>query len=100
MGIGDRIRSGIDTLSRKANLAIDEGRLRMELLRVKRRRDNAARDLGYVVYRQSQGTAPAEGEADALTKRIADADAAMAKIEDDLRNLQQEGGQGGSAGRP
>ena len=100
MGIGDRIRNGIDTLSRKAILAIDEGRLRVELLKVKRRRDSAARDLGYVAYRQSLGTAPAEGEADGLTKRIADADAAMAKIEDDLRKLQQGGSGSGSASQP
>lgn len=100
MGIGEKIRSGIDTLSRKANHALDEGRLRMELLRVKRRRDNAARDLGYVVYRQSKGTQPAEGEVDALTKRMTDADDALAKVEDDLRKLQQESGQTGSAGQP
>jgi hypothetical protein len=89
MRLGDRIKTGIETLSRKANLALDEGRLRMDLLKVRRRRDNAARDLGYVVYRQSRGAPPAEGEVDALTKKMADADADMARIEDQLRKLQQ-----------
>jgi hypothetical protein len=81
MGLFDRISTGINRLADRTNQALDEGRLRLDLLRVRRRRDNLARDLGYLAYRQAKGTAPADGEADALIRRIEDCDAEIVKLD-------------------
>jgi hypothetical protein len=89
MGLIDRLSTGIENLGRKANQALDEGKLRMDLLRVRRRRDNAARDLGYVVYRQSRGTAAAEGEVDFWVRKIGEAEEEVARLEEALRKLQE-----------
>ncbi len=89
MGLMDRISAGVEALGRKANQALDEGRLRMELLRVRRRRDNAARELGYVAYRQARGTPPSDGEVEFLVRKIGDAEAEVARLEEQLKALNQ-----------
>jgi hypothetical protein len=88
MSLFDRVAAGLDQIGRKANQALDEGKLRMELMGARRRKDVAARDLGYVVYAQSKGTAPAEGQVDGLTRRIADADAEVEQIEARIKEVR------------
>ncbi|MBI1723350.1 MAG: hypothetical protein HYR48_05520 [Gemmatimonadetes bacterium] len=88
MSLMDRITAGLDQIGRKANQALDEGKLRMDLLRVRRRKDNAARDLGYLTYRQSKGAVPAEGEAEGLLRRIAEAEAEIERLEARVREVR------------
>lgn len=92
MGLIDRISTGINRLADRTNQALDEGRLRLELMRVRRRRDNLARDLGYITFRQAKGTPPADGEVDALVRRIEDCDADVAKVEQQLRQVRETDG--------
>jgi hypothetical protein len=80
MSLMDRIAGGLETLGKKANQALDEGKLRMDLLRVRRRMDGAARDLGYVTYRQAKGQGAPEGEIESLTRRIAEGEAEVARV--------------------
>jgi hypothetical protein len=56
----DRLNRELEAFGRKAQAAIDEGKLQIEVLRLKRQRDHAARDLGMLVYRRDRG-----GEVDA-----------------------------------
>ena len=95
MSLIDRFAAGLETLGKKANLAFDEGKLRVELARVRRRMDNAARDLGYLTYRQGKGIVAPPADVEALTRRIADAEAAVARVEAELEQLKQ--GSGGAA---
>ena len=95
MSLIDRFAAGLETLGKKANQAFDEGKLRVELARVRRRMDNAARDLGYVTYRQGKGTVASPAEVETLTRRIADAEAAVARVESEIERLKQ--GPGGAA---
>ncbi len=81
MSLMDRVAAGLETLGKRANQALDEGKLRVDLLRARRRMDAAARDLGYVTYRQAKGQAAPEGEVAALTRRIADAEADVERIQ-------------------
>ena len=81
MSLMDRVAAGLETLGRKANQALDEGKLRVDLLRARRRMDGAARDLGYVTYRQAKGQNAPEGEVESLTRRIAEAEAEAARIQ-------------------
>jgi len=81
MSLIDRVAAGLETLGKRANQALDEGRLRMDLLRARRRMDGAARDLGYVTYRQAKGKSAPEGEIESLTGRIAEAEAEVERIQ-------------------
>jgi len=90
MKLIDRVAAGLETLGRKANQALDEGKLRVELMKVRRRMDNAARDLGYITYRQGKGTAPTPDDVAALTKRIADAEEAAARLDAELAKLREK----------
>ena len=91
MSLFDRFAAGLETLGKKANQALDEGKLRVELVRVRRRMDNAARDLGYLTYRQAKGTPAAPDAVEALTRRIAEAEAAAASIEAEIEKVKQSG---------
>ncbi len=42
----DRLNQELEEFGKKAQAALDEGKLQIELLRYRRKQDNAARDLG------------------------------------------------------
>ena len=88
MNLMDRFAAGLETLGKKANRAFDEGKLRVDLMRVRRRTDAAARDLGYVTYRQAGGQSAPEGEVEALTRRIADGEAEAKRIQEEIDKLR------------
>ena len=91
MSLFDRFTAGLETLGKKANQALDEGKLRVELSRVRRRMDAAARDLGYLTYRQAKGTAAAPGDVEALTRRIAEGEEAASRLEAQIAQVKQRG---------
>lgn len=88
MSLIDRISTGLEKLGRRTTQAIEEGKLRMDLMRVRRRKDAAARDLGYLTYQQSKGAVPAEGEAERLHRRIGDAEVEIERLEAQIRDLR------------
>jgi outer membrane murein-binding lipoprotein Lpp len=91
----DRLNQELEAFGKKAQAALDEGKLQIELLRVRRRRDNAARDLGLLVHRRERG---GEGEApriDALMLRIDDLQADIARLE---RQIGESRGDRGATG--
>ena len=90
MSLIDRIAGGLETLGKRANQALDEGKLRVDLLRVRRRMDGAARDLGYVTYRQAKGQGAPEGEIESLTRRIAEAEAEVARVQAAIDKIRAE----------
>ena len=51
----DRLNQELEAFGKKAQAALDEGKVHIELLRARRRRDNSARDLGLLVYRRERG---------------------------------------------
>lgn len=81
MKLMDRVAAGLDQLGKKAAQAIDESKLRMDVAGVRRRKDHAARDLGYLAYRQSKGEILPEGETEVQIRRIAAAEEEIAKLE-------------------
>jgi chromosome segregation ATPase len=89
MSLMDRVAAGLETLGKKANQALDEGKLRMELMRARRRMDGAARELGYVTYRQAKGEQPLEGQIESLTRRIAEAEAEAARLKEEIAKVRQ-----------
>jgi hypothetical protein len=90
MSLMDRIASGLETLGKKANQALDEGKLRLDLLRARRRMDGAARNLGYLTYRLATGQGAPDGEIESLTRRIAEAEAEVARVQAAIDKLRAE----------
>lgn len=84
MSIFSRLNSELENFGRRASAALDEGRLQIELLRAKRRRDNAAKDLGMIAYHREKGVEPDQRRVDALVLRISDLETQIASIEAQL----------------
>lgn len=77
----DRLNQELEAFGKKAQAALDEGKLQIELLRVRRRQDNAARDLGLLVHRRDRGGEIEAPRIEALMLRIDDLQADMARLE-------------------
>jgi len=88
MSLMDRVAAGLETLGRKANQALDEGKLRMELLRSRRRLDHAARALGFITYRQSKGEPAQQAEVEALIRRMTEAEQEAGRLEAEIAALK------------
>jgi hypothetical protein len=77
----DRLNHELEVFGRKAQAALDEGRLQIELMRARKRRDNAARDLGLLVYRRERGGEVEPRRVDALYLRLDDLVADVTRLE-------------------
>ena len=88
--IFSRLNSELENFGRRATAALDEGRLQIELMRVKRRRDNAARDLGMIAYHREKGVEQDQRRVDALVLKIGDLETQIASIETQIATQKAE----------
>jgi hypothetical protein len=77
----DRLNQELEAFGKKAQAALDEGKLQIELLRQKRRRDNAARDLGLLTYRRERGGEVEPRRIEALLTRLDELEAEIARLD-------------------
>lgn len=77
----DRLNQELEAFGKKAQAALDEGKIQIELLRQRRRRDNAARDLGMLIYRRERGGEAEPRRVDALLARLDEVEAEIARLE-------------------
>ncbi|HYF38902.1 MAG TPA: hypothetical protein VD930_04370 [Gemmatimonadales bacterium] len=77
----DRLNQELEAFGKKAQAALDEGKLQIELLRLRRRQDSAARELGLLVYRRERGGELEPRRIDALMLRLDDLQAEIGKLE-------------------
>jgi hypothetical protein len=77
----DRLNHELEVFGRKAQAALDEGKLQIELMRARKRRDNAARDLGLLVYGRERGGEVEPRRVDALYLRLDDLVADVTRLE-------------------
>jgi hypothetical protein len=77
----ERLNHELEVFGRKAQAALDEGKLQIELMRARKRRDNAARDLGLLVYRRERGGEVEPRRIDALFVRLDDLVAEVTRLE-------------------
>jgi hypothetical protein len=85
----DRLNQELEAFGKKAQAALDEGKLQIELLRVKRRRDGAARDLGMLVYRKERGKEVEARRFDALLLRLDDLEVDVARLEGQIAEAKK-----------
>ncbi len=77
----DRLNQELSEFGKKAQAALDEGKLQIELLRYRRKQDSAARDLGLLVHRRERGTEVEQRRVDALLLRLDDLEKEIARLE-------------------
>jgi 50S ribosomal subunit-associated GTPase HflX len=77
----DRLNHELEAFGKKAQSALDEGKLQIELLRLRRRQDNAARDLGLLIHRRERGGEAEPRRIDALLLRLDDLERDVARLE-------------------
>jgi hypothetical protein len=88
----DRLNQELEAFGKKAQAALDEGKLQIELLRLRRRQDNAARDLGLMVHRRERGGELEPRRIDALMLRLDDLQADIARLELQIAESRRGGG--------
>jgi hypothetical protein len=89
--IFDRLNQELEAFGKKAQAALDEGKLQIELLRMRRRQDNAARDLGLLVYQRERGGELEPRRIDALMLRLDDLKADIARLELEIAEARKSG---------
>jgi 50S ribosomal subunit-associated GTPase HflX len=94
----DRLNQELEAFGKKAHAALDEGKLQIELLRLRRRLDRAARDLGLLVHRRERGGETEARRFDALMLRLDDLQADVARLEKQIAEARR--GSGSSGSRP
>jgi hypothetical protein len=77
----DRLNHELEVFGKRAQAALDEGRLHMELMRHRRQQDTAARDLGLLIHRRERGGEVDPRRIDAVLLRLDDAAAQIAQVE-------------------
>src|SRR5688572_21041047 len=89
-GIFDRLNSELESFGKKAEKAIDTGRLQLEKFRLQRERDEAARKLGYLSHRRERGQPVEPQEFDAWLVRIDVLDESIQKVEREMATTKAE----------
>lgn len=88
MGLLSRLSTELRSAGKAARGAIDEGKVRLELFRVRQQADKAAQALGYAVHRaRKEGKEP---DADALLRietTLEEHEAGARRLEEELRTL-------------
>jgi 50S ribosomal subunit-associated GTPase HflX len=85
----DRLNQELEAFGKKAQAALDEGKLQIELLRLRRRLDRAARDLGLLVHRRERGGETDSRRFDALLLRLDDFQADIARLEKQIAEARR-----------
>jgi hypothetical protein len=76
----DRLNQELEAFGKKAQAALDDGKIQIEQLRVRRKRDNAARDLGLLIHRRERSGEVEPRRVDALLLRLDDLEAELGRL--------------------
>jgi hypothetical protein len=86
----DRLNQELEAFGKKAQAALDEGKLQIELLRFRRRQDNTARDLGILIHRRERGGEAEPRRVDALLLRLDDLEKEIQRLETQVAVAKQQ----------
>ena len=90
MAIWDKLRSELDRAGKAAQGAIDEGRVRLDAFRARKKADKAAQALGYAVFRAKSGGAELDAAAySSLAAEIATHEAEAQRLEAQLAESER-----------
>ncbi len=102
MSLWDKLQAEIDKAGTAAKGALDEGKLRIELFRVRQQADKAAQALGYAVHRAKRDNVELAAETFAhLNSTLEKLETEAKQLEEDLAKvLQRDGAKTGDAPAP
>jgi hypothetical protein len=86
----DRLNQELEAFGRKAQAALDDGKVQIEQLRVRRKRDGAARDLGLLIHRRERGGEVEPRRVEALLLRLDDLEADLARLDRQLEEARRQ----------
>ncbi|HXG44247.1 MAG TPA: hypothetical protein VNJ71_05735 [Gemmatimonadales bacterium] len=89
-GILDRLNKELESFGKKAQAALDEGKLRLERLRLQRERDQVASRLGYAFHRRERGQAVDQYEIEKYLQQLDELGNAIARVERELASVRAE----------
>jgi hypothetical protein len=93
----DRLNQELEAFGRKAQTALDEGKLQIELLRMRRKQDQAARDLGLLFHRRERGGEADPRRVDALLLRLDELAAEVARLEGQIQSAKRQRAEGAAS---
>ena len=93
----DRLNRELETFGKRAQAALDDGKLQIELLRQRRQQDRAAGELGFLVYRRERGGEVEARRIDAVLLRLDDLSAEITRIEARIASRKAGASSGGTA---
>lgn len=96
----DRLNQELTEFGKKAQAALDEGKLQIELLRYRRKQDNAARDLGLLFHRRERGGEAEPRRFDALLLRLDDVEREIARLEAQIAEARRQRAAAAASGAP
>ena len=101
MALWDKLKTELDRAGRVAQSAFDEGKARLEIVRVRQLADRAAQALGYAVYNARKNGGDLDGETyDRLSTTLAAHEAEAQRLEAQMEAAKADRGDSmsGSAG--
>jgi hypothetical protein len=78
MGLMDKVKQVAGEMGEAAKKGASQVQTKVEQTQLRRKADDAAKRLGYLVYHERTGGAPAGAEADAIVAEIKDAEEQIA----------------------
>jgi hypothetical protein len=77
----DRLNRELEVFGKRAQAALGDGKLHMEMLRYRHRQDTAARDLGMLIHSRERGGEVDPRRIEAALLRLDDLAAQIAELE-------------------
>lgn len=97
MTLWNRLQEELDKAGSAAKGALDEGKTRIELFRVRQLADKAAEKLGYAVYRARRDGVEVDADnLSALHGALAEQEEAANRLEAELNKLREDSAQASS----
>jgi hypothetical protein len=94
----DKLKTELDKAGKAAQDVLDEGKVRIELFRLRQAADKNAEALGYAVYRaRKEGREPDADATAQLIKSLAEQEAEMSRLQAELKRA---GGESASSDTP
>ena len=86
----DRLNQELSEFGKKAQAALDEGKLQIELLRYRRKQDSTARDLGLLMHRRERGGEAEQRRVDALLLRLDDLEKEIGRLDGQIAEARRQ----------
>ena len=85
MGLMDKIKTAAQDVAAEAKKATDKGKTKLDQIQLRKKADEAAKQLGYLLHAERTKGTPAAAEMDRLVIEITQAEAEIAAAEADAQ---------------